>query len=205
MINRKEIDTRYYKTMEKILNSIPLPVISPNVVSTLALFCGLISATFFGTGHTLYGGLLLLISGMLDTIDGTVARMNNVESKFGAQLDSSLDRYIEFAVFLGILFYYRTDWIFFVVFLAMVGSIMVSYTRARAESLGVNKIVGLMSRTERFILLSTGGIINALVYQFYGTDIVFKITLILLAILSNITAFHRVLIVKQEEKSGNIR
>jgi phosphatidylglycerophosphate synthase len=166
----------------------------------MAMALGAASACFFGLGHTLFAGILLLFSGMFDTFDGMVARINNETSKFGAILDSSLDRYVEFIIFLGVLVYYRNDWIFFFVFFALAGSIMVSYTRARAEALGSNKIVGLMQRPERILLLATGAIINEPVsIYFNGSDIILRITIIILAIFSNITAIQRILIIRKEE------
>jgi CDP-diacylglycerol--glycerol-3-phosphate 3-phosphatidyltransferase len=165
---------------------------------------GLVSALLFGFGYTLLAGIFLLISGMFDTFDGLVARLNNKSSKYGAILDSSLDRYVEFMVFLGILIYFRNDWMFFVVFLALIGSIMVSYTRARAEGLGSTKIVGIMQRPERVILLALGAIINEPVNNLYnGSDIILGITLIFIAILSNITAIQRILVVKHDDSEAS--
>lgn len=201
---RKRALSAFHRTLDTILGALPHSRISPNTITGLTLPLSFAAAAFFGSGHTFLGGLFLLISGIMDSFDGSIARMTHKVSKFGAQLDSNLDRYVEFVVFLGILNYYRTDWIFFVVFLAMVGSIMVSYAGARAGSLGVRKVVGLMQRPERIILLAMGAILSALVSLLYGTDIVFRIAIILLAVLSNATAVHRIIIVKQEEESGSL-
>jgi CDP-diacylglycerol--glycerol-3-phosphate 3-phosphatidyltransferase len=161
---------------------------------------GLISALLFGIGYTLLAGIFLLFSGMFDTFDGTIARINNKTSKYGAILDSSLDRYVEFMIFLGLLIYYRNDWMFYIVFVALIGSIMVSYTRARAEALGIVEIVGVMQRPERVILLAVGAIINELLNPLLNdSDIILSIAIIIIAIFSNITSIQRILIVKKYE------
>jgi len=199
---REKIVSTYNQKFRSLLSNSIFTKVKPNIVSYTAMLFGLASAYFFGSGHTLIAGILLLFSGMFDTFDGMIARINNSSSKFGAILDSSLDRYVEFMIFLGVLIFYRDDWMFFFVFFALVGSIMVSYARARAEALGSHKIVGVMQRPERILLLATGAIINEPVSFFFnGSDIVLRITIITLAIFSNITAIQRILIIIREEKS----
>lgn len=195
---RGKIIASYYRLLKFLLSHTGLTHIKPNNISYSAMILGLISALLFGMGYTLLAGFFLLFSGMFDTFDGTVARINNNTSKFGAILDSSLDRYVEFIIFLGILNYYRNDWMFYIVFFALIGSIMVSYTRARSEGLGISEIIGIMQRPERVILLALGAIINEPVsYLLEGSDIILRIAIIIIAIFSNITAIQRILIVKK--------
>lgn len=197
---REKIVTSYYQTLKLIISDTVLTRIKPDLISYIGVIMGLISALLFGFGYTLLAGIFLLISGIFDTFDGLVARINNKSSKYGAILDSSLDRYVEFVVFLGILIYYRNDWMFFVVFSALIGSIMVSYTRARAEGLGSTRIVGILQRPERIILLALGAIINEPIGNLLnGSDIILGITLIVIAVLSNITAIQRILAVKKDD------
>ncbi len=196
---RDEFIKAYYSRMEKLVIAIGLTRLSPNTISFVATVLGLAAAFFFFTNHTFTAGAFLLLSGLLDTMDGTVARLTQRASKFGAIIDSSLDRYVEFSLYLGLLNLYRNDWIFFVVYAAMVGSIMVSYARARAASLGVNEVVGLMQRPERLILLAAAAIINAPVNIVWETDWTLRATILFIALFSNTTALRRIWIVKKAE------
>ncbi len=196
---RENIVKVYYSYVRLLIRLTPLRHWSPNSISFLASAMGLVAATAFLFGHSFTAGAFLLISGALDTFDGTVARMNNRETKLGAIIDSSLDRYVEFALFLGIINYYRNTPMFYWGFAALAGSIIVSYTRARSQSLGVNKVVGLMQRAERLILLSLGAILNTVYAYFYDSDIILRITIIILAITANFTVIQRILVVKEAE------
>ena len=196
---RDNIVKVYYSYVRVLIKLTPLKDLSPNTISVLASIMGLVAAAAFLFGHSFTAGVFLLISGALDTFDGTVARMNNRATKFGAIVDSSLDRYVEFALFLGIINYYRNTGMFYWGFAALAGSIMVSYARARAQTLGVDKVVGLMQRAERLILLSLGAIVNTFVEMAYDTDVVLRATIIILAIGANFTAFQRIMIVKKAE------
>ena len=118
-----------------------------------------------------WGGALILFAGLFDMMDGRLARVTGMSSKFGALYDSVLDRYSELFMFLGICFYlshqdYFVSSVF--TFLAMIGSLMVSYVRARAEGLGIECSDGLMQRPERILLIGISAIICGLVTHFYG-------------------------------------
>jgi CDP-diacylglycerol--glycerol-3-phosphate 3-phosphatidyltransferase len=203
MLIREKIISFYKKLISKIIANPVFDKIEPNTITLISLPFGIVSALFFGLGHTFTGGFFLLICGILDSFDGTLARKKGKTSKLGAVLDSTLDRYTEFAILFGILFYYRFDWMFYIVPLAMIGSVMVSYVRARSEALGIQKVVGLMQRPERITLLALGAIINAPVSIIYdGSDIVLRLTLIVLAVLSNVTVIQRILLVKKEDSNG---
>ncbi|NQV15625.1 CDP-alcohol phosphatidyltransferase family protein [bacterium] len=185
--------------MKMLVAGSPLAQLNPNSISILASIIGLISAVFFMLGQSATAGIFLLFSGILDTLDGTVARLGERSSKFGAALDSTLDRYVEMFVFLGITYHFKDSPMFFWSILAIMGSMMVSYIRARAQSLGVNELVGFMQRFERFMILSAGAILNPLGIQYWGTEIVFETSIIILAIGANYTAYQRLMIVKQVE------
>ena len=180
----------------------PLAGLNPNTISFTASIIGVISALFFMFGHSATAGLLLLISGILDTLDGTVARLGERSSKFGATLDSSLDRYVEMFVFMGITWHFKDTHIFFWSFLAIMGSMMVSYIRARAQSLGVQELVGFMQRFERFVILSAGAILNPWGVKQFGSEVVLELAIIILAIGTNYTAYQRLMIVKKVENDS---
>ena len=136
-----------------------------------------------------------MLSGFTDTVDGSVARITGQSTKYGALLDSTLDRYAEFFIFFGRIFYFRNGWIAMAVLLALMGFIMVSYIKARAQSLGQTRNVGMMQRPERLALLSLGSRLNTPVgrYDPECPDCVLAVTPILLAVFSNITALQRLI------------
>lgn len=155
-----------------------------------------------------WAGGMILFAGLFDMLDGQVARLGNMSSKFGALFDSVLDRYSELVMFLGICYYLVAHHYFLsslFAFLALIGSMMVSYTRARAEGLGIECKDGLMQRPERVITIGVSalacGIIASIIggdYKYYISGIkvfesisVFTIPITLVAVLSNITALKR--------------
>jgi phosphatidylglycerophosphate synthase len=192
---REQLIKRYYALLEKGLHPFVKSGVSPNAISFLALVVSFSAGICYGYGKIFPGGLLLLLAGFMDTVDGTVARLTGRSDRFGALLDSTLDRYAEFFVFFGLLFHFRDGWMFVVVLFALMGSVMVSYIKARAQSLGSVRTVGLMQRPERLALLIAGSLINGPVETFIPDypDAAFSTSLILLALLSNWTAVHRLL------------
>ena len=199
MFNRKNLVESYYKVVKSIVSHSPLAGMNPNSISFTASIIGVIAAIFFMFGHSATAGMLLLLSGILDTLDGTVARLGERSSKFGATLDSSLDRYVEMFVFMGITYHFKDSPMFFWSFLAIMGSMMVSYIRARAQSLGIQELVGFMQRFERFVILSVGAILNPWGVGFFGSEIVLEVSIIILAVGTNYTAYQRLMIVKKVE------
>ncbi len=199
MFSRHNLIDGYYKVVKYIVSYSPLARLNPNSISFTASIVGVIAAGFFMFGHSAIAGLLLLLSGILDTLDGTVARLGERSSKFGATLDSSLDRYVEMFVFMGITYHFKDTPMFFWSFLAIMGSMMVSYIRARAQSLGVQELVGYMQRFERFVILSLGAILNPWGVGFFGSEIVLEAAIIILAVGTNYTAYQRLMIVKKVE------
>ncbi len=205
MIKRPNIVAGYYKLMTTLVTHSPIARLNPNTISISASVVGAIAALFFMSGMSATAGVFLLISGFLDTLDGTVARLGKRASKFGAILDSSLDRYVEMFVFLGITFHFKDSPMFFWSFLAIIGSVMVSYVRARAQSLGVNQVIGYMQRLERFVILSVGAILNPWGMQLWNSEIIFESAIVVLAIGANYTAYQRLMIVRhvEEENQAN--
>jgi CDP-diacylglycerol--glycerol-3-phosphate 3-phosphatidyltransferase len=183
----------YYAFIGIVIRPLIRTGISPNTISFLSIALSLFAGFLYAVGHIFQAGLFLLVSGFMDTLDGTVARLTNQSSRFGALLDSTLDRYAEFFILSGILFFYRQSWMFFVVLLAIIGSIMVSYIKARAQSLGPVRTVGLMQRPERFLLLLAGSFLNQPAESLFPNypHAAFSASLMLLALLSNITAIRR--------------
>jgi len=162
-----------------------------------------------------WGGLTILFAGLFDMMDGRLARVGDMSSSFGALYDSVLDRYCELIMFLGICFYLISHDYFLsslFAFIAMIGSIMVSYIRARAEGLGVRCDVGWMQRPERILLIGISAVTCWTVASFVGGDFkftvfslvsfetisIFTLPLTFLAIMANQTALSRLLFAKQE-------
>jgi len=165
--------------------------INPNHFTTFGLIVQLIAVYFLATGNFLISGIFIWISGTSDIIDGKIARSRKVGTKFGALYDSTLDRYAEFAIYFGFGFYFvkNTDYLFSIVtFIALGGSLMTSYIRARSEALNLSCKVGMMQRPERIVYMGGASILSSI--SLFAL-IPIKIVLIMVAVLSNITAVQR--------------
>ena len=127
--------------------------ITPNVLTLASLATAIGAGVALGLGAFAVGGWLYLLAGILDILDGRVARATGRVTRGGAFFDSVIDRYAEIAVFAGLAFYYRSTWVLAAVLLAAMGSVMVSYVRARGEALGVDVKIGTMQRPERLLYL----------------------------------------------------
>ncbi len=192
---RNAIAKGWKRLAEKLVTPLVKRGLSPNTITFIGLIGSLFSAISYGGGAIFLGGLFLMVAGLMDTLDGWAARAQNKSTPFGALLDSSLDRYAEFLVFFGILFHYRFDWMFLVVSLGLMGSVMVSYVRARAHSLGADCPVGWAQRPERLGMLITGSILNApfsFLFPFWG-NFLFAASLLAIAVTANVTAIQRLL------------
>ena len=167
--------------------------ISPNMMTGIGLILTITVTATLASGHLAWGGVLVLITSAFDMLDGALARATGRKSPFGAFFDSTVDRYTEALILLGLLLYYdrlpSAGWEVTLVYLSIVGSLMVSYTRARAEALGFDCKVGLLGRPERIILLASGLILG---FVFFA--------LAVLAIFTNFTAAQRVFHVWREER-----
>ncbi len=197
--------------------------IKPNHITIIGLILNVIAALHlmnyfredsFSYGDNLLGfGIFLGFAGLMDTIDGRLARLYDMKSDFGAFFDSVIDRYSEFIMFMGIvLYYHHFDNVLGISlsFLALIGSIMVSYNRSRAEALGVDCSIGFMQRPERIVFIGIWSIIWGIVYitssstivnniGFQGLDY-FTLGILFLAISTNITALRRLLHSERELK-----
>ena len=158
--------------------------VRPNQLTVMGLGVSMVAAHAFSQGRFRVAAGLLTVAGLLDFFDGSLARLAGRESAFGAFLDSVVDRYSDLVVLLGIVFYFeradQSGGVFFTM-ATLVGTIMVSYTRARAQSIGMRCEIGLMERPERMIVLIAGGLFHWLLPA-----------LVVLALLTNFTAFHRI-------------
>jgi len=169
--------------------------VHPNTLSSLGFLITCSSGYFFHQHEVRTAGALILVGGIFDLFDGTVARRTGLASPFGAFYDSTLDRLSEIVVYLGLLSLYN-DYrlelgdvgMIYTVLLAMAGSLMISYTRARAEALGIECSIGLMQRAERVILIG----VAALAFGEQNDGIVLKGVLIALAVLTNLTVLQRI-------------
>jgi len=168
--------------------------ITPNALTISGLVGSSIGAYFLARGSFIVGGLILAVMGAIDALDGTMARLRGEPSNFGAFVDSVADRYSELVIYAGLLYFTvkESDLILsMLVFAAMAGSILVSYVRARAQSLGYEAKVGILSRFERFIVLVPSLIIG---YPWVGVAII--------AVLANITALQRINSVRKQAHKG---
>jgi CDP-diacylglycerol--glycerol-3-phosphate 3-phosphatidyltransferase len=197
---REQLLKNYYTLIERLIRPLIRLSLSPNIVSMVSLVTSFAALVLYARGTFFWGGIVLLLSGFLDTLDGTIARLTGRSTRFGALLDSTLDRYADFFVFAGLLIFYRYHWMFFIIALGILGSFMVSYVKARAESLGTTRTVGLMQRPERVLLIVAGSLLTvpASWCSPRWQDVPLVAVLCLLSILTNITALHRLLAAKRE-------
>ena len=172
--------------------------ITPNMLTVIGLLLSGLTAIVIAQGFIIIGGWLVLFAGIFDMFDGAMARVRNAATTFGAFLDSTLDRYSEGIILFGLLYYalqhpglkdplwpllHEQIWMISLIYIALLGSLMVSYTKARAEGLGLECKTGLLARPERVILLAIG-----LIFTSTGIWAV-----ALLAVFSNVTAVERIL------------
>jgi CDP-diacylglycerol---glycerol-3-phosphate 3-phosphatidyltransferase len=185
--------------LHAIVRGLSLTRISPNVLTFIGLIINIGAAVLFGYGNSdnqermfFYAGLVIIGAGVFDMVDGRVARATGQVTTFGGFFDSVIDRFSDVALFFGLLVYYaRANRFFYVVLVALVmtGSVMVSYTRARAESLIPKCKVGFMERPERVVLVILGALFNRMAPVLW-----------VLAILSHITVIHRIWFTYQETR-----
>ncbi len=162
----------------------------PNTMTILGLVGNTIGAVLLARGYMTWGGLLILAMGPVDALDGTMARLRGEPSEFGAFVDSVTDRYSELIIFGGLLYFYaqKGDWLgALVAFAAAGGSVLVSYVRARAQALGYDTKVGILTRMERYLVLAPSLVLG---YPMIGLWII--------AIFANITALQRIWDIRQK-------
>lgn len=208
--------------------------LTPNAVTTIGLILNIGVAALFIVGaektnqgdlsYVGWGGALILFAGLFDMLDGQVARIGNMSSKFGAFYDSVLDRYSEMFMFLGVCYYLVSHHYFLsslFAFIALIGSMMVSYTRARAEGLGIECKGGLMQRPERVVIMGLSALICGIASHYIGGDFkisipgmsihifetmsIFTLPITVMAVLTNITAISRIRLAKKGMEAQEIK
>jgi CDP-diacylglycerol--glycerol-3-phosphate 3-phosphatidyltransferase len=163
---------------------------TPNMVTWFGFVLILAATVLAGMGHLLAAGCVVLVSGFFDIIDGALARGTNQVTHFGSVLDSTLDRVSEAVILLGISAFYlfnpvaHFEWIVLLIGVAILGSFLVSYVRARAEGIGLDCQVGIFTRTERVIILALG-------LLFSSIDMLLIIVLAIIAVMSLVTVVQR--------------
>jgi CDP-diacylglycerol---glycerol-3-phosphate 3-phosphatidyltransferase len=223
---RTNLQLGIYKVIDPVVRLLIKLGLTPNAVTSIGFILNIGVAIVFVIGaeegnrgdltYVGWAGALILFAGLFDMLDGQVARLGNMKSIFGALYDSVLDRYSELIMFLGICYYlvahhYFLSSIF--AFIAMIGSMMVSYVRARAEGLGVECKGGLMQRPERIVTLGLFAILCGVTSLYIGGDYklfvpgvkfhvfetmsIFTFPIVALAILTNVTAFRRLVDAKR--------
>jgi len=170
--------------------------LTPNLMTALGLALNAVGAMLVALGQVSWGGVLILIGGPFDGLDGAMARRLGQPTRFGAFVDSVTDRWSEMLIFMGLLYYYVTGpdplaWLYaLLVFLATMGSVMVSYTKARAEALGFDCNVGVLTRMERYLVMAPALVFN-----------VPWLALWIVAILANVTALQRAWHVRRQARA----
>src|ERR1700746_178369 len=187
------------KLLYAIVRGLSLTHISPNILTFTGLVINIIAAVLFGYASGdrqprlfFYAGLVIVCAGIFDMVDGRVARATHQVTTFGAFFDSVIDRYSDIALFFGLLVYYaRANHFFYVVLVGIVitTSVMVSYARARAESLIPSCKVGFMERPERIVLIIIGALFNRMAPVLWVA-----------AVISTITVIHRIVYTYQQSK-----
>lgn len=170
--------------------------LTPDFFNWSGLFLGAVAGTLFALNHLGWGGVIMLLGGICDVMDGRIARSMKTASSYGAFIDSTLDRFVEVFAFLGLVFLFRdTEWGALLAAAAITGSLLVSYTRARGESQGVLCKEGLMQRAERIALLVFAVFFDGPITLSFGwtQGAVVMVVMAVIAAGTFITAFHRTL------------
>lgn len=217
---RTNLQLGIYKVIDPFVKVLIKLGLTPNAVTSIGFVLNIGVAVIFVIGgeegnrgdlsYIGWAGGLILFAGLFDMLDGQVARLGNMKSTFGALYDSVLDRYSELVMFFGICYYLVAQHYFLssiFAFIALIGSMMVSYVRARAEGLGIESKGGLMQRPERVVTIGLCAIIcgvsslyiggnyklyvPGIKYHVFETMSIFTIPITILAVLTNITAFKR--------------
>jgi phosphatidylglycerophosphate synthase len=220
MSTRIKLQSGIYRVINPLVRLLIRMGLTPNIVTTTGLLLNIGVAVIFVLGaeegrrgdlsYVGWAGALILFAGLFDMLDGQVARLGNMSSPFGALYDSVLDRYSELILFLGICYYLVAHHYFIsslFAFVGLIGSMMVSYTRARAEGLGIECKDGLMQRPERVIILGVSALACGIASHWMGGDYkiawpdatfpvfetmsIFTIPLTVMAFLANMTAIGR--------------
>jgi CDP-diacylglycerol--glycerol-3-phosphate 3-phosphatidyltransferase len=176
---------------EAVARQIAYPVVTPNFLTVVGFILTVGVAAVIASGWEQLGGVLVLLVGLFDMLDGAMARVRGLKTRFGAFLDSTLDRFSEAVLLGGVLWLHHGDpvygpWYPILTLAVLTGSLLVSYTRARAEGLDIDCQVGWLPRPQRVILLSAG-LITGLTFE----------ALVILAVFTNVTTLQRILHVRR--------
>lgn len=180
------------KIIRLIVRALALSRINPNVLTFLGLVINMVAAAFLAVGNFRTAGCVIIFAGLFDMVDGRVARATNQVTRFGGFFDSVLDRYSDLALLVGLLVYYGTiNRPSYVVLTAVVmtASVMISYTRTRAENIIPTCKVGFLERPERIVLFIIGALFDRMAPVLW-----------VIAILGNLTVIHRMIFTYQESK-----
>lgn len=203
---------RYLRVITPIRKVLSRLGVHPNILSITGLILSLVAGFVYSIGSFFWAAWIVVLAGTCDALDGELARQTGKNSRFGAFFDSALDRYSDGFILMGLGWYFaggsmllgaagegtsgdQSPLAVVLIILAMAGSFMVSYTRARAEALGLDCKIGLMQRPERITLLVIGSLLGSI--PVIGL-IFIKATLIILAVLTNVTAIHRMIHVRNQ-------
>jgi CDP-diacylglycerol--glycerol-3-phosphate 3-phosphatidyltransferase len=178
---------------EALMSALGRVPLTPNQVTVVGLVLTFAAATLVAFGHLRWAGLVLIVAGTCDILDGALARSTHTAYPYGAFLDSTLDRYSEGAIYIGLAAYFVSAggpyqrWLLLATFAALAGSFLVSYVRARAQSLGFTCESGLFARPERVVVTVIGLVFSGVLGGWVLYGVVF-----LLAVLTNLTALQRI-------------
>jgi CDP-diacylglycerol--glycerol-3-phosphate 3-phosphatidyltransferase len=226
IVMRDRLQKGIYGIIDPLVRGLVKVGVTPNFVTTTGLVLNIGVAIVFIIGaeegnrgdlsYVGWAGALILFAGLFDMLDGQVARVGNMSSRFGALYDSVLDRYSELFMFLGICYYLVAHHYFLsslFAFIALIGSMMVSYTRARSEGLGIENKGGMMQRPERVVLTAVSAIacgvtaaviggdyklsVPGVPFHVFETMSVFTIPITVMAVLTNVTAIKRLMDAKK--------
>jgi CDP-diacylglycerol--glycerol-3-phosphate 3-phosphatidyltransferase len=184
----------YLRLIDPVANWLVKHGIHPNTITVIGTLCTLVGGIIYATGHIRTGGWFLGLTALFDVLDGTVARRSNTSSTFGAFLDSTLDRLADGFVLGGLTVFYATSRLhgsvpmLIVALMGLVGAFLTSYTRARAEALGLDAKIGFLQRPERVVLLSAPQAFFGLVFNGW----VLALITIILTVTAWITVVQRV-------------
>jgi CDP-diacylglycerol--glycerol-3-phosphate 3-phosphatidyltransferase len=191
-----DLQKRARQFAERLVRPLAALGLTPNMATFLGFLFSCLTAVVLPLGNLRVGAVMILLSGAFDLVDGALARVRNQKTTFGAFFDSTLDRYSEAVVLLGLIVFAlnaptlpQRDWIVALAYVAGIGSLMVSYTRARAEGLGLDAKSGLLARPERVILLAAGLLIGGQGWLLW--------TLLILAAASVLTSIQRIIVVRR--------
>lgn len=195
------------RVIEPAISLLARKRVSPNAITTVGTLVTVAAGVVYATGHIMTAGWIMAVTAFFDVIDGEVARRTGRCTVFGAFYDSSLDRVADGALMAGLTVFYATNpihhniYMMVVCLVGIVGTFMVSYTRARAESLGIDAKVGVMQRPERIVLLSAP---QALFGLFWNGWVLIAIV-VLLSVTACITAVQRIAFVYHATKTMDAR